>query len=251
MESTRHPIIQQALDSIKFFSKIKYVFVLKDHNLRILAMTDFAAYVFGVADLTNVIGKTVMEVAYDKHPKMSKQIAQLDEYLINSDLESLSSISFFNYADGVQARLVIRYKLVDPETKAFLGILYQEIPSGIDNKCATIMDSLGEQQFASLEFPDLSPNSTIEKLTQYEHEICFLITIGWGLSQIHKFLERLYPEKSRTLDAVIKKKNAICYKFNIENNHIETLRRFLLKHNVYRKIPESLLTHLVGAYLIQ
>ncbi len=247
-ENELHPVLTQAINSIKFFSKMKYVFYLKDRHGNYLAMTDYAAQVYGLENIELVMGKSIIDFMGNNHPKISKQTMELEELLIKSDAETMSAINFFSYKDNVHARLVLRTKLVDNETSDVLGILCQEIPSGLNNECMSIMDSLGDN--LDIKFPDASFNPVIDKLTLYEHEICFLVSIGWSLTQIQNFLNRLYREHSRSLDAIIKKKNAICSKFDLEFNHISNLKEFLVKNGVYKQIPQSLLNHLQGSYMV-
>lgn len=249
-QSKTHPIIDQAIKSINFFSNIKYVFLLKDTSGNYLALTEHAAKVYGLENPNSVLGKSTMELFGEEHSKIAQQNIELDNYLLSSKADTISSINFFNYADNVQARLVLRYKLSDPESKQVLGILYQEIPSGLNNECVSIMDSIGTEH-SQIRFPEYGANPVIDRLTTYEHEVCFLISIGWGPSQIHNFLNRVYPETKRSLDAIIKKKNAICNKFDIEFTHISYLREFLVQNGVYRQIPQNLLSHLQGSYLVQ
>lgn len=248
MSRELHPVLMQAVNSINFFSKIKYLFYLKDKDGNYLAMTDYAAHVYGFESPELAIGKSMLELLGEKYPKISQQTRELEEQFISSNAETMSVINFFSYADNVQVRLVLRTKLKDPETGEVLGMLCQEIPSGLNNECMSIMDSLGES--SSIKFPDTDYNPVIDKLTSYEHEVCFLVSIGWSPSQIQNFLNRLYPEQQRTLDAIIKKKNAICNKFDLEFNHISNLKEFLIKNEVYKQIPQKLLSHLQGAYMV-
>ena len=242
-------VIQQAITSISFLSKMNYIFYLKDINGHYLAATDYTAKVLGYSGAQELIGKSTKELIGTEHPKFADQLIELDNYLINNEINNITSISFFSYKDNVNARLVIRNKLIDPETGTILGILYQELPSGLNNELLAIIDSFDE---ANLDIRQIeqSPSQVTSQLTLYEQEICFLVAIGWSPAQIRTFLNKLYPDHERTLDAIIKKKNAICRKFDIEFNHISHLREFLVQNGVYKQIPSNLLNHLQGSYLI-
>lgn len=244
-----HPIIKEAIRSIEFLSSINHVFFLKDIDGRYLALTDYASYVYGLNENSKIIGRTTLEAFGDTYRTISHQITELDKYLLRSDLKSISSINFFNYKDNIQSRMVFRYKLIDPKSRKPLGILYEEISSGLNNDCVSILGSLGQKLIkTSLKY---NAHDIIKTLTPYEHELCFLISLGWSIKQIQAFMNNISPDKPRSFDAIIKKKNVICHKFNFEYTNISALQDFLVLHKIYKQIPLKLLSRLEGSYLIE
>lgn len=249
--------ILHAIKCMEFFSELKYLFLLKGTNGEILYMTDFAAKVYGL-DQEPDNNLSYIDTFKQKHLNLNEQFIELDKSLLNSPFDISFAITFYEYTDKIPARLTIRHKFLDSSSN-IAGIIHQEIPADLHNPGIMVINSIiGNTTFTKhVEENTYAANTNnnaqnlISKLSEYEYEICFLLSLDWALPKIRKFMLKLDPNYNSSLDAIIKKKNAICKKLAIEPADIAQLQTKLFQCQMYKHIPDRLLKHLKGSYLIR
>jgi hypothetical protein len=85
------------------------------------------------------------------------------------------------------------------------------------------------------------------KLTEYEHEVCFLLIMNWNFGQIASFMNKHRPKpNARAADTIYKCRNRICEKLSISNCSSSHFRDVLIDAGLHKKMPELFFNRLIG-----
>lgn len=241
--------ISTTIDNLNFFNILKYVFLLKDPEGHIIYISDYAAQIYGITVNKNSSPKELGHIFKRQHPVLYRQFAKLDKHLHSSANDMTQAITFANYSDKVPARLTTRHRLVSGNKT--IAILHQEVPFNPYNYYTSILNEkdndISARQILDMEHTEQA-TQIIRKLSSYEQEICFLLSIGWTLPQIFALMTRLGHDS--TFDALVKKKNVICIKIGMNQTQVENLQNELIRLQFYKHLPPKLIKQLHGSYLL-
>ncbi len=222
----------------------------KDINSRNIIATDSFAKIVGLKSGGDVIDRLDKQMPCQGTAENADSYVKEDQSLIHSlnINKTLSTLNIHHYNDGLKARIFKKYILNHQPSKSILGTIYcghdvllkdtlKIIPSYISNFDIT----------RSIESIDSEVLINGVKLTNYEQEICFLIMLNWGLKQIADFMNRYQPsKKARTLNTMVKKKNDLCQKFNLDSKKITDLHDFLISIDFHNKMPAFFFDRVIG-----
>jgi hypothetical protein len=89
------------------------------------------------------------------------------------------------------------------------------------------------------------------RLSDYEHEVCYLLTMNWSCKQIAEFLNTYRPKSvPRGVDTIYKCRNRICDKLGLVEYSTAGLREHLISLGMHKKMPQSFFKHILGSKLI-
>ncbi|MFZ6689868.1 hypothetical protein ACO0K0_19195 [Undibacterium sp. SXout11W] len=175
------------------------------------------------------------------------------ELLQQSDInKKVSVLNIHQYGDGVRALVFEKCLLKHHLSQTILGTIYSAKEVDISNFFAFFPNSIFEfHRGSSIEAIYGVLNLNNIKLSEYEHEVCFLLILNWDFKQIADFFNKHQPlARKRSGDTIYKCKNRICDKLDIPNANLALLRETLVGMGVHRKIPQSFFNRLLGSHLI-
>jgi len=90
------------------------------------------------------------------------------------------------------------------------------------------------------------------RLSEYEHEVCYLLTMNWSCKQIAEFLNAYRPKTvPRGVDTIYKCRNRICDKLGRVDYSTAGLRDHLISLGMHKKMPQSFFKHILGAKSVE
>ena len=179
---------------------------------------------------------------------------QEDLALINSlGTKKSTVLNIHKYSDGLKARIFKKYTLNHVPSQSILGIVYVGHNLELENVLKIIPNYLIRFGITgSKEFNDGDITVNKIKLTDYEQEICFLFLLNWEFKQIADFMNSFRPlTLPRTADTIIKKKNYLCAKFNLDSSRLKDLQDFLVSVGFHNKMPVSFYDRIIGSQLLR
>lgn len=226
---------------------------VKDINSRYLITNDAHAVAVGMKCGKDMIGLTDGDMACKEIASYCHQYQTEDQQIIrNMDLNSTYTyLKVHHYADGFKARIIKKSVMYHKESNVVLGISF----NGYEIKLSSLFSLM--PNYANLISKSNIAQQRVSKkkysvngisLTQYEYEICYLLTIGWGYGEIADFLNKHnFDNKStRNADTIKKVKNTICRKLGLFG-HVSYLREMLMCFDVHIQAPCSILQYFSGS----
>lgn len=243
--------LKEISQGIEFISKTNNIIMgIKDVNSRHIIATDKYAKTIGLTNGYDVNGMMDSDLPCKGIADYAETfIAQDIELLNNSNLNTtLTALNIHDYSDGVKSRIIKKNLLLHHESKSILGILYQ----GYDIELSDILNILPACFIRTKHEPNIVAHNYDNEinLTDYEQEICFLLLQNWDMKNIADFMNQTRPLKTvRTADTIVKKKNYICYKLGLNSMLVESLKFYLVKNKLHKKIkmPTSFYSRIIGS----
>jgi hypothetical protein len=219
---------------------------IKDIHSKHVISTDYLAKLVGLS-----YGEEV-EDRFDHD--MPCKAAELAQDFVNEDRELLSHkdgdrksslLNINQYSTGIQALLTEKYPITHKPSQSILGITF--LSNQVDlSHFFTLMPNYIFEFGIHGNIQNVSETLTIDKthLTEYEHEVAFLMVMSWHAKQIAHFMNKHRPSASpRTMDTIYKCRDRISHKFYCDPKNI---REKLIAIDLHRKIPSSFFNRLLG-----
>lgn len=227
---------------------------IKDVNSRIIFAPDTLAVALGAKLGSELQGKLASELPCTSLAKSADQFVIQEQSLINSpDIKkSLEVLDIFDYSYGLQARITKKNVFYHEESESILGTIHQSTPAEIKNFINIIPSYLLrfgvtgslEETGEKFKIKDVS-------LTDYEEEICFLLLLNWSFEQIADFMNQFRPNATpRTSNTIIKAKNHICEKLELNITNKEILCDYLFASGFHKKLPSSFYKNMIGSTIV-
>jgi hypothetical protein len=155
-------------------------------------------------------------------------------------------LNIHNYSTGLEALISYKFPLIHQPSQSILGIV--GIAHKIDLSCffnliPNYISEFGvcgnlENVHGTLKIGNIN-------LTEYEHEVCFLLTtMNLSYKQIAYFMNKYRPTAiQRTADTIYKCRDRVCEKLDCEPRHFQDR---LIGMNLHNKIPSSFFNRLIG-----
>jgi hypothetical protein len=228
------------------FSTAETVFGIKCIESSYILASAYTTNVFGLSHKEDVVGR------FDRDLPCS--VAEFAQDFINEEKELIehqdknkkkSMLNIHEYATGLESFISQKRLIIHEPSQSILGTV--AIANKIDladffNLIPNYVSEFGiqgnlENVCGTLKIGNIS-------LTEYEHEVGFLMTVGWSAKQISHFMNKYRPTAiQRTADTIYKCRDRVCMKLNCEPKHFEDR---LIGIGLNKKIPSSFLQRLIG-----
>jgi len=224
----------------------------KDVYSRHLISTDAFARIVHLPRGGDVIDRFDRDMPCEGTAQFADCYVEEDRRLLhNSDIDKhVSVLNVHEYADGVKARIFRKHLLKHHASSSILGTIYLGHAIEIANFFNLIPNYIIEFGVGcSLESIEGGLEiDSMQLLTEYEHEVCFLLIMNWNLKQIAGFMNKYRPSPTeRSADTISKCGNRIGEKLGIPGTHLRGLREKLIHLGVHRKMPRSFFNRLIGS----
>lgn len=229
---------------------------VKDIHSRHLIGTDATARVLALKHGMELAGRLDCEMPCEGTAQFADSFVAEDRALLAaSDIDkAIKILRIYHFADGLSARIFTKSLLKHRSSQSVLGVVYHAYTICIDDFLGIVPNYIMEFGVAcSIEPRIISPGDGLSKLTEYEHEICFLLLLNWDFGDIADFMNTFRPrpgKSPRVADSIIKSKNRICEKMGLPTVRLAGLRDTLIAAGMQKKMPRSFFRRLIGSHLI-
>jgi len=163
--------------------------------------------------------------------------------------KKISVLNIHEIGNGLNALVFEKQLLRHHPSKSILGTIYNAREIEMSNFFSFIPNYILEFGLnCSIENVDGASEICEIKLSEYEHEVCYLLTMNWSCKQIAEFLNKYRPKPlPRGVDTIYKCRNRICDKFGLSDYNTANLREHLVGAGMHRKMPRSFFRHISGS----
>ncbi len=232
----------------------KLALAAKDIHSRFLIANDNGAHLVGLKKGEDIIGMFDKDLPCRSVAKFAENFIKTDQQVLHSDdvNTELSILNVYEYGNGVTSVLVNKGIMKHDESQAILGVT-------ICAQAVRLTDFIGFMSNYLTEFGEnisISKSNRILKLkeadlTEYEHEVCFLLTLNWDYEQIADFMHKYRPVSGRSAaDTIDQCMHKIREKLGIVSCDDTGLREMLIYVGVHRKMPPSFFNRLIGSHVL-
>jgi hypothetical protein len=189
--------------------QIDIILGAKDVDSRHIIATDSYAQIVGLKSGNEVSDRFDRDMPCDGTAQYAESYVKEDLFLINSlsPEKSISILNVHNYSDGLKAIVFKKRILCHNNSNSILGTVYSGVNVELKNILSIIPSYIIKFGAAGSLSIGNQPFSKNIDLTDYEHEICFLLLLNWELKQIANFMNEIRPCKNkRSSNTIIKKK---------------------------------------------
>jgi len=164
------------------------------------------------------------------------------DLLMQGDInKKISVLTALPCRDGLRAMVFDKQLLKHVPSQSVLGIFFSAREIELQ-QCFTVIPNfvLEFGTGVSIEKSHGPLNLRQVKFSEYEHEVCYLMTMNWTCRQIADFFNQYRPKAvPRCVDTIYKCRNRICDKLGITDYSTEKLRVQLISMGLHRKMPQS------------
>ncbi len=229
-------------------------FGFKDINSRFISATDFAACLCGLKKGEDMIGMLDCELPCEGVVKFANDFVREDQTLLNNKdtNANLTILDVIDYCGGRKSLLSNKSLLKHDDSQSKLGVRFSAMKVELN-------DFLGLRPNYYAEFGTgrsisrARQNITLEdtQLTQFEHEICFLLTLGWSHSQIAEFMNKYHPTPlHRATDTIQECISNVREKLALHNCDDDSLVELLVHFGVHKSMPPAFFDRMVGTHVL-
>lgn len=234
-------------------SQTNIIFGAKDVNSRHFISTDAYAHLVALPKGRDVMDRFDRDMPCEGVAQFADCFVQEDQGLLHGGAidKKIEILNVHEYGNGLKALICDKHILKHHASQAILGTIYSAHEIDIANFFALIPNyALEFGTGCSIENVKGTLSIGDAKLTEYEHEICFLLVMNWSFTQIACFMNRHRPRLSaRVADTIYKCRNRICDKLGISGYSAASFREMLINIGVHRKMPKSFFNCLIGSSL--
>lgn len=238
----------------KFIEKIKETIVIistqtdlilgaKDINSRHLVLTEACAKLLEMTRCTGAAQINGCAKAGSTQTCMMTQEDQEDRALLmQGDInKKISVLNFLQCRDGMRAMVFDKQLLKHMPSHSVLGIFFSVREIELQ-QCFTVIPNFVLEFGTGISIEKYHGPLSLQhvKFSEYEHEVCYLMTMRWTCRQIADFFNQYRPNAvPRCVDTIYKCRNRICDKLGIADYSTEKLRAQLISMGLHRKMPQS------------
>ncbi|QYG08891.1 hypothetical protein [Janthinobacterium sp. PAMC25594] len=221
----------------------------KDINSRHFTSTDAYANLVGLLNGKDVENRLDRDMPCKGTASFAESYIKEDGDLLQSTNinNKIITLNIHEYDDGMKALVFNKSMIKHHLSRSILGLMYDAYEIDIKNFFILIPNYAMEFGM-ECSIANTGDEFNIEglKLTEYEHEICFLIIMNWNFKQIASFMDKYRPKQNaRTADTIYKCRNRICEKLNMSNFSSSNFRDILIAAGLHRKLPKLFFNRLI------
>jgi hypothetical protein len=228
------------------FHPPKFISGVKDIDSKHIISTDVFAMMAGLSCGEDVADRFDCD--------MPCKAAELAQDFVDEDRELLrhgdayrkhSLLNINQYSTGIKALITEKYPLKHTPSRSILGIMFLSTEVDI-SQIFTFMPDYMLEFGVNGNIQNISGPLKIGniRLTDYEHEVAFLMTMNWSFKHITDFINKYRPTATpRLTDTIYKCRDRVCLKLDCEAYNI---RDKLIELGIHKKMPSSLFKILIG-----
>ncbi|WDD90708.1 hypothetical protein Bsp3421_000576 (plasmid) [Burkholderia sp. FERM BP-3421] len=248
-DAAQKVLVETFKESVRTISsQTDVVLGVKDIHSRHLSATDAFARLVGLSCGLDVAGRTDRDMPCEGTAQFADCYVREDQELLRQpDLHQKKSIlNVHEYSHGIDALVFEKYALKQVATESALGVVYAAHKIELSRFLALVPNYVLEFGIGcSIEHVNGPLAVGGARLTDYEHEVCFLLAMNWDFKQIAHFMNKHRPIAStRSPDAIYKCRNRICEKLACHPAH---LREMLVGMGIHQKMPNLFFRRLIGS----
>jgi len=223
----------------------------KDIYSRHFISTDAYANLVGLPRGGDVENRLDRDMPCEGTARFAESYVKEDRRLLqSSDMNNkIITLNVHEYDDGTKALVFRKSMIKHLPSRSILGLMYDAHEIDIKN-FFSLIPNYAMEFGVGCSIENAGNDLSIEgvKLTEYEHEICFLLIMNWDFKQIASFMDKYRPRPiARTADTIYKCRNRICEKLNMSNFSASNFRDTLIAAGLHRKLPGLFFNRLIGS----
>lgn len=164
------------------------------------------------------------------------------DLLMQGDInKKISVLNILQCRDGMRAVVFDKQLLKHVPSQSVLGIFFSAREIELE-QCFTVIPNFVLEFGTGVGIEKSHGPLSLQqvKFSEYEHEVCYLMTMNWTCRQIADFFNQYRPKAvPRCVDTIYKCRNRICDKLGIADYSTEKLRVRLISMGMHRKMPQS------------
>ncbi|MCK4120527.1 helix-turn-helix transcriptional regulator [Ralstonia nicotianae] len=241
--------VEKFKDSVKILSsQTDIVFGAKDVNSRHLIATDAYARLVGLSRGVDVVNRFDRDMPCEGTAQFADCYVEEDQELLrHADINQTKLfLNVHEYSNGIDAFVFEKILLKHIDSRSILGVIYSAHRIEISSFLNLVPNYIIEFGVGG-SIGNASQSFTVgkERLTDYEHEVCFLLAMNWDFKQISHFMDKHRPiSGKRSADTIYKCRNRICEKLDCHPSHF---RDMLVAIGIHQKMPTSFFRRLIGS----
>jgi hypothetical protein len=227
----------------------------KDRDSRHVTSTDAYAALVGLRKGSDVCGRFDCDMPCEGTARFAEAYVAEDlEVLARADAgastATLRTVNIHRYDTGLAAWMFEKRALFDGRQAHAIGTIYTAHQIDPDRLLALLLGGTEQRSIAgSLRFVEGSLSLGAARLTTHEHEIAYLLGLGWTASDIKRLLDHIRPPGStpRGIDSVYKCRARICAKLDAADLGAKAFREMIVATGIGASFPASLIEARVGS----
>lgn len=233
--------------TVEFISSCSEAIVdAKDVQSRHLAASDPYAHIVGLSFGKDVLGRMDSDMPCEDFARFAQCSLRQDHRLLRrSHMGAVQTVlNIHRYATGTRAFVFDKYLLKHHPSQSVLGIVYSAYEINVERFTLLFPDYWKQFGFGcSIERIDHPAVDGLGRLSTLEHEIAFLLALGFDTEAIGHVLPRLRPGPAMAVDAAL---FGIADKAAAAGVPMANLRNCLIEAFVHERMPKSFFTKVVG-----
>jgi hypothetical protein len=231
----------------EFYTPEETLFAIKSIKSSYVLASPYTTKVVGLSHEKDIIDRFDRDLPC-KVAEFAKDFIDEEKELIDHPEENKkkSMLNIHEYATGLQSFISHKRLITHKPSQSILGILavaqkidlsdfFKLIPNYISDfgLCGNLENVYGTLKIGNIQ------------LTEYEHEVCFLLLImNLSYKEVSYFMNKYRPAAMpRTADTIYKCRDRVCEKLDCEPRHFEER---LIGIEIHKKVPSSFLHRLIG-----
>lgn len=242
-----HRFIQQFSHIVELTSSSGDAIVdAKDVRSRHLTATDAYAHIVGLSLGRDVMGRMDGDMPCEDFARFAQCFSRQDRRLLRcAHVGAVQTVlNIHRYATGTKALVFDKFLLKHHPSQSVLGVVYSAYEIGVER--FTLLFPHYWEQFGfgcSIERMDHPAVDGLGKLSILEHEVAFLLAVGFDTEAIGHVLPRLRPGPGTDVDAAL---FGIADKAAAAGVPMANLRSCLIEAFVHERMPKSFFAKVVG-----
>ncbi len=233
----------------------KLILAAKDVHSKFFITNDAGAHHVGLKRGEEITDMFDSDLPCEGVAQFAENFVQEDQQILGSEDtdKNLSILDIYEYHDGLMSFLVSKSVLKHDASQSILGVTLEAMEVRLTDFIGLMPNYFTEfGQSASINKGDRVLQLEDVRLTEYEHEVCFLLTLNWNYKQIANFMNkyRPLPGGDRVADTIYKCVNRIRDKLNITDCNDIRFREMLIHFGVHQKMPPSFFNRLIGSHVL-
>lgn len=218
----------------------------KDVQSRHLTASDGYAHIVGLSFGKEVMGRMDTDMPCEDFARFEQSYLRQDRrLLLRTHMAAVQTVlSIHRYATGTRALVFDKCLLKHHPSKSVLGIVYNAYEIGAERFALLFPDYWKEFGFGcSIERMDHPVVDGLGRLSTLEHEVAFLLALGFDTESIGHALPRLRPGPGSDVDAAL---FSIADKAAAAGVPMASLRHCLIEAFVHERMLKSFFAKVVG-----
>jgi hypothetical protein len=228
-------------------SRSRTIVGAKDIESRHLVSTDAYAQIVGLTMGGDVTGRFDRDMPCQSTAQFADCFVREDRTLLShrDPKRTTSVLNMHEYSNGLKTLVFDKLVLKHHPSKSILGTIYAAYEIDMSRFFSLLPTYTFEFGLGcSIERTDGRSVANNVVLTDFEHEIAFMLAINWTLEQITDFVKAHRPQHDTVVISTIR---AISEKLCGEFLGALQVRDKLVELRVHQKMPRAFFNHIIGA----